>query len=211
MLSRKRPILFEVMGHRGRAARARAADTPVPKTRESPVPRRAKALPRRSPAELMASPAVRWAALALAVALAVTFAIWRLQRPSPTRPPELQTNVREEAPAVPDEGGEKARPPAHAFAICAMEKSYATPAERKLARERVEEIVTFLGYHSDPAFRDVRGQDCPGTEAGTGAFRIYVGSADRKSKLVSLRDKLATVSWKRIRPFQNASIRLIER
>jgi hypothetical protein len=211
MLSRKRPILFEVMGHKGRAARARGPETPAPKTRESPVPRRRESAPRRSPKELMATPAVRWAALSLAVALAVTFAIWRLQRPSDTRPPELQTNVRGGAPPAPDQGGAKDRPGEHAFAICVMEKTYATDAERRHAMEKVQEMVDFLGYHSDPAFRDVRGQDCPGTESGTGTFRIYVGSADRKSKLVSLRDKLTNVSWKRIRPFQNASIRLVER
>jgi hypothetical protein len=57
----------------------------------------------------------------------------------------------------------------------------------------------------------VRGQDCPGKESGTGAFRIYVGSADRKSKLFSLRDKLLALSWKRTRPFLNATIRLVER
>jgi hypothetical protein len=208
MLSKKRPILFDVMGNRGRATRVQPVrETPVPRRPKAAAPRRE----RRSPSELMATPAVRWAALSLVVVAAVSFAIWRMQRPAAPQAPKLQTTAGEDEKPAADRSDETQRPAAHAFAICALEKPYSTPAARKLAAEQVQEIVDFLGYHSDPAFRDVRGQDCPGKESGTGAFRIYVGSADRKSKLFSLRDKLLPLSWKRTRPFQNATIRLVER
>jgi hypothetical protein len=233
MLSKKRPILFEVMGRRGRAMRAQAArETPVPRTRETPVPRtretpvrraretpvpriRKKAEPRvrvRERAQLlMASPMTRWAALGMVLVTAVTFAIWRLQRPSPAQPPLLHASAPDGERGVEEAGGGAGRASGHSFAICAIEKPYKTPAERRLAAEKVQEIVDFLGYHPDPGFRDVRGQDCPGKESGTGAFRIYVGSAERRPELVPLKDRLMALVWKKTRPFQNASIRMVER
>jgi hypothetical protein len=205
MLSKKRPILFEVMGNRGRAAGGRPA-------RETPAPRaRAKAAPRerKNPFE---SPVVRWAALAGVVLVAIIFAVWRMQRPSPAQVPQLQTNVHDEARMGADPAPSGGRAPAHVFTICALEKPYKTLAERKLAREKVEEIVNFLGYDSDPVFRqDVRAKDFPSKESGAGAFRIYVGSADRKPELIPLRDKLAQVVYKKTYPFRNASIRMVER
>jgi hypothetical protein len=203
MLSKKRPILFEVMGHRGRAAGGRPA-------RETPAPRaRAKAASRERP-NPFESPVVRWAALAVVVVVAITFAVWRLQRPSPAQIPQLQTNVSDDARGGAESPGKAS---AHAFTICVLEKPYKTLAERKLAREKVEEIVNFLGYDSDPVFRqDVRAKDFPSKESGgAGAFRIYVGSADRKPELIPLRDKLAAVVYKKTQPFRNASIRMVER
>src|SRR5262245_8118006 len=136
MLSRKRPILFEVMGRRGRPSRQAIRETPVPRIREKAAPR---IRVRESTRLLVASPAVRWAALALVVVVAVTFAFWRLHRPSAPQPPQLQTNV-DDRPG-PDAAEGAGRASRSSFAVCAMERPYKTPAERKLAAEKVQEIV----------------------------------------------------------------------
>jgi len=137
-------------------------------------------------------------------------AIWRGHGPAKGGAPSLQTNVG-------DEGGESVRgsevEPAYTYAVCALEASYKTPTERKLARQRVEELVDFLGYHRNPVFSDVRGQDeHSGKAPGCGTFRIYVGSSASRPQLFPIRDKLAGLSWKGgARPFRDASVKMIPR
>jgi hypothetical protein len=190
MLSKKRPILFDVLGdQRQRAARG---------------PERQRAVPRR---EAIAAGRPAWfLGLALVAVGAVIFVVWRTTRSDRTDPPVLQTNTVDSgtAPVRPDP------PPAHTFTVCALERPYKNLRERKLAAERVQDLVDFC-YHAGPEFRDVVGDDHKGREPNTGTFRIYVGSARSRTELVALKDKLTALRWKDTRPFQNASFRMIER
>lgn len=190
MLSKKRPILFDVLGHRSKAVRVSVTGSE-----------------RSSPAA--SSPEVRsralWAGLALVLLVAIGFAAWRLKRPGSRESPALQSSVRD--PASQEAGPDGT----HVYAVCVWSRDYRNKTERRLAADKVHEIVNFLGYHSDPELRDVRGLDRPGRDLETGTFRIYVGSANDRTSLLGLCKQVAGVSYKKERPFQNARIVRVER
>ena len=130
-------------------------------------------------------------------------------RPTPSRPRSRRTSGAE---AGTDARGSEVEP-AYTYSVCALEASYKTPKERQLAAQRVQELVDFLGYHRNPVFSDVRGQDeHSGKAPGCGTFRIYVGSSASRPQLFPIRDKLAGLSWKGgARPFRDASVKMIAR
>jgi hypothetical protein len=222
MLGRKRQIMFEVLGRRGRSSRvpervvAEAAAVPR-------VPRRRAARKRERPASPAASTASTasaglrggttwWIALGSVVLVAVVFVAYRVNRSTGPKAPVLQVNTEQQPAATPAAPPERPRheAPAHTYAVCAFSQDYRNKIERKLAADKVQEAVDFC-YRADPDFRDVRGVDHPGKDPNTGTFRVYVGSAASRSELVPLKEKLGAVIWNRSRPFQHASVRMIER
>jgi hypothetical protein len=208
MLSKKRQIMFEVMGQRARAARPASENYRADPVRPA---RKAWSRARAGKRRKIALPNLKggswWFAAAGVVLLAVTFVAFRTHAPSGSKPPVLQSNAEQPALAQPRSAGETWS--AETFAVCAASIEYKNRNERKLAIEKAQETVQFLGYHADPDFRDVRGY--PGKDAGSGTVRVYVGSARSRSELVPLKDKLAAVVWKGQRPFRNATVKLVER
>jgi hypothetical protein len=147
-----------------------------------------------------------WIALAGIVIVCTGFVAWRVRASGDPSAPVLQKNVATEAPVSAVE-----EPAArNAYSVCAMARSYRNKTEQKQAAERVQEIVDWLGYHSDPDFRDVFGSHEPGKEPGSGTYRVYVGSARSRRELVPLTDKLTRLVWNRQRPFQNATVKMVE-
>ena len=236
MLSKKRALLFDVLGRASQQAR-----TPVDVDVQEPVrPVRAERPPRPSRPQRAArpskparapkasrpprapktrrewawssipAPVLRWTAISAVFLMVVGLAIWKGHGPSKLQAPPLQSNVG-------DGGGEAPRgsevEPAYTYSVCALEASYKTPKERQLARDRIDELVQFLGYHRNPAFSDVRGQDeRSGKAPGCGTWRIYVGSSLSRPQLFPIRDKLAGLAWKGgTRPFRDASVKMIAR
>jgi hypothetical protein len=133
----------------------------------------------------------------------VGLAVWRLKQPGSGQSPALQSVREEQAEAGPDA--------THVYAVCAWTREYKNKTERRLAADKVHEIVNFLGYHSHPELRDVRGLDRPGKEPDSGTFRIYVGSANDRTSLLGLCKQVAGVTYKKDRPFQSARIVRVER
>jgi hypothetical protein len=244
MLSKKRALLFDVLGRASQQARTpvdvdvqepvrpvRAERPPRPSRpqREAPpskparapkAPRPAKA-PKPSKAKApkvrrewawssIPAPVIRWTGLSALLLVAITVAIWKGHPPADGQPPALQTNV---GGGSGDGGRGSEVEPAYTYSVCALEASYKTPKERQLAVQRVQELVDFLGYHRNPVFSDVRGQDeHSGKAPGCGTFRIYVGSSSSRPQLFPIRDKLAGLSWKGgARPFRDASVKMIAR
>jgi hypothetical protein len=203
MLSRKRQIMFEVLGRRSKPAPSEPRPRSAP---ESPSPRRAARRRRGVAVAAAASRHALFLAVAGVVVVSAGIVAYRVHRGGGPGAPALQRNVG--PPGVAAAVGEPLS--THEFAVCVLSREYKNKTERRRAAEKVQEIVDFLGYHADPDFRDVRGQDHPGKEPGCGTFRVYVGSARSRSELVALKNKLGGVIWNKARPFQNATVRLIE-
>ena len=66
-------------------------------------------------------------------------------------------------------------------------------------------------FQAPAELRDVRGVDRPGKEPDSGTFKIYVGSANDRTSLGKLSEKLSLVFYKKERLFQNARIVRVER
>jgi hypothetical protein len=143
------------------------------------------------------------------VLLAVVFVVYRVNRTGGPKAPVLQSNTEPRTTSLVSEGGAESWS-ADTFAVCAMSEDYRNEAEWKLASERVQEAVNFC-YRADPEFHDVRGIRTAGKDPLTGTFRVYVGSARRRSELVPLKEKLAALVWNKRKPFQRAQVRMIER
>ena len=175
MLSKKRAILFDVLGRASQQARipwtwtfksrcGRCAQRPPrPSRPQRPAPSieagagsqggQASAKAPRTRREWawssIPAPVLRWTAISSVFLVVVGFAIWKGHGPAKGGAPALQTNVG-------DGGGEAARgpevEPAYTYSVCALEASYKTPTERKLARQRVEELVRVPRLSSQPGF-----------------------------------------------------------
>jgi hypothetical protein len=196
MISKRRPLLYDVLGGQSRSAtRPARASGPLPGHRGS-VSRGFVA------------------AIVVAVALVGTIAGLRIASAGgdPGVPPLLQTKVPDVQPEP--RGPEVTQPRRGAHAVCAITFTWDDSKQgrtRKAMLERVQEIVDFLAYHPDPDFHDVRAVAVAGRKQGTGYYYVYVGSAERRPALQPLADKIKLVEFKGRRPFGDAWPTLEER
>jgi hypothetical protein len=209
MLSKKRQILFEVLGRRGQSQPTRAPVEPPPRRAARPA-RPAKASRAASGRkrswslpELQLGRKSWWIGFGVVALSCTLFVAHRVTRDPGGASPVLQRNA--------DAGGSPNDESAYTFTICALTQDFRNPTEKRLAREKVQETVDFLGYHPNPDFHDVRGEEIQGKDAGSGTFRVYVGSAARKTELEPLRERLSKVVWKDKRPFSRATVKAVER
>ncbi len=191
MTTNRRPILFEVLGERGSAARRSAA----------------------RPLDGLSSIRDNAAGLvAVILVVGVIFAgamYWKFsgrgQKNDGGSAPLLQTN------AVGADGGAQQEPAANNGDYALLACSFAFTNERSLkkAREQAEDILGFLDSLPDPDFRDpfavkVLKEDRKPNEVA-GKWCVYVGAARNRKDLEPLREKLVKVEYPRnSKPFKSA-------
>ncbi len=199
MMSKRRPILFEVLGERGATPRRTAS---------------------ASSAALIFSDGRAAGFVGIILVVGVLLAgvmYYKLSgRGNPAHPggaaPLLQTNA-----VATGDGGNSA--PAEAakgpHAVVVQVLAYRSPSEKAKMRTRAQETLDYLGSLSDPDFRDARAVAVPAgdkADRNRGMYCIYVGSAEKRGDLAGLTEKVKKLQFPRGRtPFSGAYAALVEK